>query len=181
MRGATRRTAPGRVEDRVPRRAGSFLVFRLPGADCALPMAALREIVPMASLSRPPGLPSLLEGFLNLGGTAVPVVRLDRLLDLPELALGLYTPLLVLRTSEDRVALLVESVRGIVAVSSDDIRAGYDGGSFNDCVEGEITVGDRVVHLLSLERLLLEKERQCLAELQAVEQDRLRDLEGARP
>ena len=181
MKGAIQRTAPSRGEARTPRRATSFLVFRLPEADCALPLTALREIVPMASLSRPPGMPSLLEGFLNLGGTAVPVVRLDRLFDLPDLVLGLYTPLLILRAAEDRVALLVESVCGIVAVSSDDIRAGYDGGSFNDCVEGEITVGGRIVHVLSPERLLLEKERQCLAEMQAVEQDRLRDLEGVRP
>ena len=135
----------------------------------------------MALLSRPPGLPSLLEGFLNLGGTAVPVVRLAQLFDLPELVPALYTPLLILRTSEDRVALLVESVRGIVAASPTDIRAGYDGGTFNDCVEGEITVSDQVVHLLSPERLLLEKERQLLAELQAVEQDRLRELEEVRP
>ncbi len=181
MKGAIQRPAPVRGETRSLRRAESVLIFHLPGAACALPLAAVREIVPMALLSRPPGLPALLEGFLNLAGTAVPVVRLDRLFHLPELALGLYTPLLILRTSEDRVALMVESVRGIVAVPPDDIRAGFDGGSFNDCVEGEFTAGERVVHLLSLERLLLEKERQCLAELRAVEQDRLRDLEGVWP
>ena len=181
MRGAIRRAAPRPADTRPTARAESVLVFHLPGAVCALPLTAIREIVPMALLARPPGLPSLLEGFLNLAGTAVPVVRLDRLLHLPELVLGLYTPILILNTTEDRVALVVESVRGIVAVPAADIRSGFDGGSFNDCVEGEITVGDRVVHLLSPDRLLLEKERQCLAELQAVEQDRLRDLEGVRP
>ena len=181
MRGTRQRFAPRPAEDLPLRRACSVLVFQLPGAVCALPLAAIREIVPMALLSRPPGLPSLLEGFLNRGGTAVPGVRLSRLFDLPELVPALYTPLLILRTSEDRIALLVERVRGIVAVSPDDIRAGHDGDTFNDCVEGEITVGETIVHLLSPERLFVEKERQCLAELQAIEQDRLRDLEGVWP
>ena len=180
MKGAIQRAAPRQSAPRPAARAESVLVFHLPGAVCALPLSAIREIVPMALLAKPPGLPSLLEGFLNLAGKAVAVVRLDRLFQLPELVLGLYTPILILHTSEDRLALVVESVRGIVVVRPEDSRSGFEGGSFNDCVEGEITAGDGVAHLLSPERLLLEKERQCLAELQAVEQDRLRDLEGVR-
>ena len=157
-----------------------FLVFHLRGTVCALPVSAIREVVALPLLSRPPGLPSLLEGFLNLGGSAIPVLRLDRLFGLPDLVPGLYTPLLVLRQPEDRIALLVEAVRGIVTVQSADVRSVPGGDSFNDCVEGELTFGDDVVHLLSAERLLLEKERQCLAELQAVEQERLRSLEEVR-
>ncbi len=143
-------------------------------------MTAIREVVALPLLSRPPSLPSLVEGFLNLGGTSIPVLRLNRLFGLPELTPSRYTPLLILRQPEDRIAVLVESVRGIVAVPAADVRPVRDGLSFNDCVESEITVGDQVVCLLSAERLLLEKERQCLAELQAVEQERLHSLEEAR-
>jgi purine-binding chemotaxis protein CheW len=180
MTGTIPRSAPRRADPRLAARAESFLLFHLPDALCGLPLSAIRQIVPMALLARPPGMPSLLEGFLDLAGTAVPVVRLDRLFRLPELVLGLYTPVVILNASEDRIALVVESVRGIVAVPPGDVRSGFDGGSFNDCVEGEATVGGLAVHLLSPARLLLEKERQCLAELQAVEQDRLRELEGVR-
>jgi purine-binding chemotaxis protein CheW len=164
-----------------PRLAGGgFLAFRLPGVACALPLDRLREVVPMALLSRPPGMPSLLEGLLNLGGAAVAVVRLDRLLGLPELSVGLYTPLLVLRHAEDRVALLVESVVGLITVRPEDVRP-TPGASLEDCVEGEVDVGGLTVHLLDPDRLLLEKERQCLAEFAAAEQGRLRRLEEARP
>ena len=51
----------------------------------------------MATLFAPPGLPAGLAGFLDLRGTAVPIVRLDRLFDLPELRPGLHTPMIVLR------------------------------------------------------------------------------------
>ena len=51
----------------------------------------------MASLFRPPTIPSLLEGFLNLRGTAVPVLSLGRLFGLHERPLELHTPLVILR------------------------------------------------------------------------------------
>jgi hypothetical protein len=72
-----------------------------------------------------------------------------------------------------------------VTVAAEDVRSLRETSpaalsrSFNDCVEGEVTVGDRAVHLLSLERLLLEKERQCVAEFQAIEEARLSALAPA--
>ena len=93
-----------------------LMVFHLAGQAYALPLRELQEVVPMAELFRPPGLPSVLAGFLNLAGTAIPVLRLDRLFELPEPVLGLYTPLLLLRHPDYQVALLVDKVSEILAV-----------------------------------------------------------------
>jgi hypothetical protein len=65
----------------VPQRV--LLLFHLSGQSAAFPVANVHSVAPMASLARPPGLPSVLEGILNLGGAAVPVLRLDRLFHLP--------------------------------------------------------------------------------------------------
>src|SRR5687768_5370192 len=93
--------------DSAPR---ALMVFHLAGQAYGIRLSEVQEIVPLGLLSQPPGLPSMLAGFLNLGGTAIPVVRLDRLFDLPELTPGLYTPLIVLRNPDYRVALIVERV-----------------------------------------------------------------------
>ena len=81
--------------------------FELAGRTCAIPSANVREVLFMPALARPPGLPAILEGILNLGGVAVPVVKLDRLFGLPERVAGLYTPIIVLR-SQNPLALLVD-------------------------------------------------------------------------
>ncbi len=99
-------------------RTQDLLVFHSSGLDCAFPLEAVREIVPMARLSSPPGLPSGLAGFLDLRGTAIPIVRLDRLFDLPEQQPGLHTPMIVLRGVLGPIGILVDSVRGIVPVPS---------------------------------------------------------------
>ena len=88
-------------------RARNLLIFQTSGMDCALPVESVREIVPMAMLSEPPGLPSGMAGFLNLRGVAIPIVHLDRLFNLPEQRPGLNTPMIVLRGVLGPVGILV--------------------------------------------------------------------------
>jgi chemotaxis signal transduction protein len=51
------------------------VVFHLSGQLAAIRLENVDRIAPMAQLARPPGLPSPLEGILNLAGTAMPVLR----------------------------------------------------------------------------------------------------------
>src|SRR5580658_6218113 len=116
----------------------TLLIFNSSGLDCAFPLESVREIVPMAQLSTPPGLPSGLAGFLDLRGTAVPIVRLDRLFDLPEQQPGLHTPMIVLRGTVlggtlGPIGILADSVRGIVEASSARLLELPPDGTFQGC------------------------------------------------
>ena len=155
-----------------------LVVFQVAGESFALALTCVQEIVPMAQLSRPPGLPRILEGLLNLSGTAVPVLRLDRLLDLSEARPGLYSTLLVLRAGHSPHALLVDKVSEIVSVSTKSLLPVREGQSFNGCAEAELSANGRVIHTLSPERLLLEQERKTLTEFQTTAQQRLRELQA---
>jgi purine-binding chemotaxis protein CheW len=155
------------------------LLFDLSGQAYAISVLAIREIVPLAMLSQPPGLPPLIAGFLNLGGTSVAVVRTARLFGLPERETGLYTPLLILRDTQLPLALLVDHVSGIVSVADADVVPIRDHDSFNACAEGMISLGGQHAVLLSPERVLLEEERHRIRELAAAQQARLDEIEGA--
>ncbi len=82
----------------------------------------------MPALARPPGLPAILEGILNLGGVAIPVVKLDRLFGLPERVAGLYTPIIVLR-SQNPLALLVDKVSEILTVAGKNMMRAMEAGA----------------------------------------------------
>lgn len=159
----------------------TLVLFRLADQTCALPSKWVQEILPMAHLARPPGLPLILEGFLNLGGIAVPVLPLARLFNLPQQAPGLYTPLLVLRGIDPPLALLVDQVDELLSVTEEALAPVREQHALNDCVKAEGRMEDRVFHLLSPERLFLEQERQRLAELQAMAQQRLKEWEEEKP
>lgn len=165
----------------VPAARRDVLVFRVGDQRYAVALRDVAEIVPMARLATSPSLPAVVDGFLNLAGRAVAVVRLARLLGTTEQPPGLHTPLLVLRHAEPPVALLVQQVERIVRLADSAVLPVAPDDSFNAAVAGVTTLDGQSVFLLAPDLLLLAKEQQCLAEFQDREQSRLRALAGAHP
>ena len=151
-----------------------MLIFDLAGLRCAVDASEVRQIVPMALLSHPPGLPYLLQGFLNLRGETVPVLRLDRLFGLPEQEPGLYTPLVLLRREGGTMALMADRVIDMRSLPADSFSPVAEHYSFNGCAEAEVRVPEGVIHVLSPRRILVEQERQSLAHFQHMAEERLK-------
>jgi purine-binding chemotaxis protein CheW len=159
-------------------RQRALLVFHLADQIAAVPLENVERIVPMAQLAHPPGLPSPLEGILNLAGIAVPVLRLERLLQLPVQRPGLYSMLILLKgASEGGVALLVDRVSEVLTVAESALIPVGKQHSFNGCAEAAVPVRDDIIPLLSTAQILLRKERESLAEFQALAQLRLQEWE----
>jgi purine-binding chemotaxis protein CheW len=155
---------------------GDLLIFRSSGLGCAFPLNTVREIAPMARLSCPPGLPSGLAGFLDLRGTAIPIIRLDRLFDLAEQLPGLYTPMIVLRGIAGPTGILVGSVKGIVEMPPDGLLAIPDDCTFHGCATGAMELDGEVIHVLSPAALLRDSERRLIADYSAMSLARLDQL-----
>ena len=155
-----------------------LLTFHLAGLVAALPLEKVKTIAPMARLVRPPGLPSPLEGILNLAGKAVPVLRLGRLLELPVGSPGLHSMLIVLKSTADgRIALLVDRISEILSVAESELLPLKEEHSFNACAESTVPSQNPVIYVLSPARILLEKERESISEFQAMAQRRLNEGE----
>lgn len=161
-----------------PGNVSGVVVFRLVGRGFGLPVDDVREVVPVAWLDRPPHLSSMVEGILNLGGQAVPVLRLDRLLGLEEGRYGLDASVLIMRPGPEggTFGLLVEHVDGVREMAAFAAMGLPPGQSFNDCLVEVLEQDGRAVNLLAWDRVLLEQERERLAEFQDRAQARLADL-----
>lgn len=160
-----------------------LLIFQLSDRRAAFPIEDVERIVPMAELASPPGMPSALEGFLNLAGAPIPVLRLDRLFGVAAQQVGLYSMLIVLRATEKdgRIAILADRVHEIVPVSQGAFLPIALEDSLNACAEAAVDPGNGVVHLLSPARILLAREREVLSEFQAMVQERLQKWETSQP
>jgi chemotaxis signal transduction protein len=109
-----------------------------------------------------PGSPTFLSGQFLFAGEAVPVIRLDRLLDLEERQLGFYAPLIILKT-QPKIAIHVETVERLLRLPKERTTPVPAGNSFNGCAEAQLEIGDHCVTVLSVENLLLRRERETLA------------------
>lgn len=159
----------------------TLLVFHVSDRLLALPLDAVERIVPMAELAAPPGLPSNLEGVLDLAGEAIPVLRLDRLLGLPPQRLGLYSMLAVVNgVGRGRVAILVDRVSDTLSTPEDGILPIEGGDTLNGCAQATIRIEGEIAHVLSPAQILLTQEKDTLAEFQALAQSRLQTWGGVR-
>lgn len=156
----------------------AIVVFGLGSEVFGVEASKVQEIMLMAHLSTPGGLPPVLAGFLNLGNRPIPVIQLHRLLELSEPVHGLYTHILILRDQEGgTVGWIVDRVANVVTVAATEIMAVPEKQCFKDCTEGIFTFNKTHVSLLAPDRILLEKERLCIDRFREMEQQRLRDLE----
>ncbi len=144
---------------------GPFLILRSGAQRLALPMAAVRAVLPLLPIETVPGLPHPLLGFVDLRGTMVAVLHPLALLD-PSAAIepiGLFAHLVQLHGA-DAPCLLVDRAED---VASGAIGAIDPALSLNEAIVGELAIGEDVAHVIDPDRLLLSAERATIDRLAA--------------
>ena len=97
-----------------------LLAFILGESRCALPVSEIQEILPAVMLSPIPGQTLPLEGMLNLRGAMIPVLDLRSCLDLPQIRWSSETRIIVVKTKETRMGVVVDRVEDVVEVEERD-------------------------------------------------------------
>ena len=158
----------------------TLIVIRCGERLCALDRAAVREVALLPELARPPTLPPSVEGLMNLGGEAIVVVDLARLLDVVSDATidPIYRHVVVLAGADDSIGLLVDRVEDVRRINPDSITPADDHSSLNNCVIGHVEIADSTAHLLDAGRIFLAAEKARFADLRQAEQARLEGLGG---
>lgn len=159
----------------------NVLVFGLSDRVYAIPTTCVAEVVPMAELAQVPGSPDFLSGFLNVAGQLIAVVSLRRLFGLPDRERHLYSPLVILKSTPDRIALEVDTGLRIAEIARDDLMPLTEASSVNNCATAIARVDGLSVVLLSVDQLLLEQEQKRVAELALLAGQRLDQMESAPP
>ena len=132
------------------------------------------EVVPNAWLARPPALPALVAGILDLGGQPVVVLRGDRLLGFPDQTFGLDASIMVMKADArpTRIGLMTGRVSGVRPLSACRALDVAPETSFRGCLKAQLAFDDLAVSLLDWALLLNAEERDRLAEFGARDHDR---------
>jgi purine-binding chemotaxis protein CheW len=154
------------------------VVFRCGERRCALGRTAVEEVTPLPDLSRPPGMPANVEGYLNLGGEAVVVVDAAKLFGVqPDAKIDpLYRHILILEEDGERTGLLVDRVEDVRAIADDAVISASEEHSLNGSVVGQVDLGGEPVFLLAADRIFMAAEKERLGHLRRIEQTRLDGL-----
>ena len=137
-----------------------FLAFRLGAEDYAIDILKVQEIRVFDNVTRLPGAPDYIKGVLNLRGLIAPVLDLRIKFGFHQVEYGPFTVLIVLHVHDRLVALVVDAVADVVALTDDEIKPPPE---FATAVNIEYVMGlgargERMLILLDIEKLISSQE-----------------------
>jgi purine-binding chemotaxis protein CheW len=139
-------------------------LFTLDNRRYALNLSCVERVVFVVDITPLPKAPPVILGIVNITGDIVPVYDPRSRFGLPERAINLTDQLLIARTSRQTIALLVDSVDGVIEVPEVEIAAAQEILPAIEYVQGVVKLPDGLVLIHDLEQFLSCEEERILDE-----------------
>jgi len=142
----------------------SYILFSVAGTTYALPSREVRHMELIEGITRVPNAPSFIDGVVFSRGQVVPVVNLRARFGFERAPFDLRSRLLVVQSGARQIGLVADTAREFVNISPDAIQPPNDAltGMSGRYVEGIASMGDRLVLILGLDRILNFAEAQTI-------------------
>jgi len=136
------------------------LSFRLGAEEYGIGILTVQEIRGYEAPTRIANAPQWLLGVLNLRGQIVPIVDMRLRFNLGQVRYDSLTVVIILNIGQHVIGMVVDGVSDVVTLAPDQVRpAPALGGSIDaECLHGLGTVGERMLILLDIERLMTAPE-----------------------
>lgn len=141
-------------------RAGKYLAFHLDGADYAIQVLRVREIMGMREVTSVPRTPHFVRGVLKLRGRVIPVIDLRLKVGLPAQEYTEQTCIIVVQVPAEgasaQMGIIVDAVSEVLTLADEEIEDAPDVGAGVQLpyVLGIARTKGKVKTLLSIETVL---------------------------
>jgi purine-binding chemotaxis protein CheW len=142
----------------------SFVRFTLGDLEFGLPLASVERVLLAMSVAPLPGAPRVILGVVKVHGDVLPAADLRQRFGLESRALQPSDHLVIARTPTRRLALAVDSARGVVECRPDDIVESSSLVPGMDHVSGIALTPDGLLLIQDLDRFLALDEEAALQE-----------------
>jgi len=152
---------------------GQFLTFLVNQENFAISILDVKEIIEISSVTRVPMTPAYIHGVINLRGNVVPVIDLSARLGHDRTEISKRSCIILveieLADSSQLIGMLVDEVKEILEIPSENIQAAPDFGTDirTDFIQAMGRVDDDFIILLAINRVLSIEE---LSQLDQVSQ-----------
>jgi len=149
---------------------GKYLTFELGQEVYGIEILKVQEIMGLMKVTRVPGTPSFIRGVVNLRGKVIPLVDLRRKFSLDDKADTERTCIIVVQVRRDAqvvtMGAIVDEVKEVSAIAAGQLEAipEFGGAVETQFLLGMGKVGNRVIMLLDVEKILLGAELAAVAQ-----------------
>ncbi|HBI67860.1 MAG TPA: chemotaxis protein CheW [Massilia sp.] len=141
------------------------LSFRLGKEEYGISILKVQEIRGYDAVTRIANAPAFLKGVINLRGQIVPIVDMRIKFALGQAEYDAFTVVIILNIGRQVIGMVVDSVSDVITLAPEQVRPApsIGGGIDADHLLGLGTVGERMLILLDIERLMASPEMGLVA------------------
>jgi purine-binding chemotaxis protein CheW len=155
--------------------AMQIVTFQVGAEEYGLDIKSITEIIRPLKITPLPRMPAFIEGVINLRGMIIPVVDLRRRFSVGQASHSTKTVrIIIIRGAvpglpgggKELLGLVVEAVNEVLSMSHKDIEPAPASAVGRDAefITGMGKVGDRLIIIIDITRILSQQERSALAE-----------------
>lgn len=138
-----------------------LVAFKVGNEEFGVDVKKVEGVISLVDITRMPRAPRFVEGIINLRGQIIAVVDLASRLGIQSGERGPATRIVVVEAQEVKVGLIVDAPE-VINISKDAIEASpaLAGGDVESTfIKGVVKLGDRLLILLEVDRVLTDEER----------------------
>ena len=137
-----------------------LISFRVGDQEYCVNIMAVREIRGWSPATSLPQTPGYMRGVINLRGAVLPIMDLAARLGMPMVEPTVRSVFIVVQAGDRTVGLLVDAVSDILSINDDMVQPTPDVAcdTVRSFVRGIISIEDRMISEISLDRILPERE-----------------------
>ena len=141
-----------------------LVVFDLGGEVYGVDINTVREIIRVQEITHVPNAPEFVEGVINLRGKVIPIVDLRKKFSLEEGEESKENRIVVVDIVGEDIGVMVDAVAEVMRLPSDSVEPTGDLIATDDSyyIEGIANLGERLIILLDLEKVLSKEQRTAL-------------------
>lgn len=145
-----------KISENVHVSAREYLTFRLDQEEYGIDILKVQEIRGYEQPTRIANAPAFIKGVVNLRGTIVPIVDMRLKFNCAQADYNSFTVVIILNLRDRVVGIVVDSVSDVMELSAENVRSAPDVESAidNGCILGLGSVGERMLILLDIEKLM---------------------------
>lgn len=142
-----------------------LVTFSIAEEEFGVEILRVQEIIRLMPITRVPNAPPSVEGVINLRGKVIPVIDLRRRFGMEAAEADEHTRIVVMDLHDRVVGFVVDAVREVLRIESSAIEPPPQvvSGIGSEYLKGMGRIGDRLLILLDLDRLLSDSEKGALA------------------
>ncbi len=146
-----------------------LISFEVGQEEYGLEILKVKEVIRIREITHLPGAPSFVRGIINLRGDVIPIIDLRDKFGLPEQEYTESTRVIVAAVEGRLVGMVVDAVSQVVRLPTDQVDPPPPivGGLSAEFIKGVGKLGDRLIILLNLDRVLSSQEKRELERMES--------------